>query len=259
MQGDSDRVAWGLTGGSRSVPVGGAAILGAADRIIDKAKRIAAHELETAVEDVAFEGGRFTVVGTDRSLGLFEVARAANDPAKLPAGMAPGLDEVYKRVPEAPTYPNGCHICEVEVDPETGRVEIARYTVVDDFGAVINPLLLTGQVHGGIVQGVGQALLEDTVYDPESGQLLSGSLMDYALPRADDLTFFDFSMHNVPCATNPLGIKGAGEAGTVGAAPAVINAVVDALRPATGIDHIDMPATPLKVWRVLQERRAAAA
>ncbi|HET6520435.1 MAG TPA: xanthine dehydrogenase family protein molybdopterin-binding subunit [Geminicoccaceae bacterium] len=258
VQGDSDRTGWGLTGGSRSVPVGGAAILGAADRIIDKAKQIAAHRLETAVADIAFADGRFTVVGTDRSLSLFEVARAAADPAGLPEGMAPGLDETYKRVPEAPTYPNGCHVCEVEVDRDTGAVRIVRYTVVDDFGAVINPLLLTGQVHGGIVQGIGQALHEDTVYDPESGQLLTGSFMDYTMPRADDLTFIDFSMHNVPCRTNPLGIKGSGEAGSIGAPPAVVNAVVDALRPVTGIDHIDMPVTPLKVWRALRRNRAAA-
>ncbi len=259
VQGDSDRTGWGLTGGSRSVPVGGAAILGAADRIIDKARQVAAHVLEAAVQDIAFADGRLTVVGTDRGLSLFEVARAARDPANLPEGAAPGLDEVYRRVPEAPTYPNGCHICEVEVDPDTGGVEIVRYTVVDDFGAVINPQLLIGQVHGGIVQGIGQALHEDTVYDSDSGQLLSGSLMDYTLPRADDLLAFDFSMRNVPCKTNPLGIKGAGEAGSIGAPPAVINAVVDALRPATGLDHIDMPATPLKVWRTLQRRRRDAA
>jgi carbon-monoxide dehydrogenase large subunit len=180
---------------------------------------------------------------------------AARDPAKLPAGMAPGLDTTHVRVPPAQTFPNGCHIVEVEIDPDSGAVVIACYTVVDDFGRTINPLLLEGQVHGGIVQGIGQALLEHAVYDGDSGQLLSGSFMDYAMPRAGDLPSFAFSTHNVPTTSNPLGVKGAGEAGAVGAPPAVINAIVDALHRRTGARHIDMPATPRRVWEILNGAR----
>jgi carbon-monoxide dehydrogenase large subunit len=165
--------------------------------------------------------------------------------------MEPGLDTTHHRVPPAQTFPNGCHIVEVEIDPETGVVSIERYTVVDDFGRTINPLLLEGQVHGGIVQGIGQALLEQAVYDPESGQLLSGSFMDYAMPRAGDIPSFAFSTHNVPSTANPLGVKGAGEAGAVGAPPAVINAIVDVLHRRVGLRHIDMPATPRRVWEAL--------
>ena len=251
VQGDSDLVESGLTGGSRALSVGGAAILGAAAQVIEKGRTVAANAMEAAAADIEFADGRFTVAGTDRSMTVFEAARAARDPANLAAGMAPGLDEVHKRQPEASTFPNGCHICELEVDPDTGAVAITRYTVVDDFGAVINPSLLAGQVHGGIVQGVGQALLEHTVYDPATGQLLSGSFTDYALPRADDVLEFDFATRNVPCTTNPLGIKGAGEAGAIGAPPAVINALVDAMYRAAGIAHIDMPATPKRIWDAL--------
>jgi len=257
QQGDSDRVPWGMTGGSRAAPVGGAAVLGAADQVIEKGRLIAAHMLEAAAVDVEYADASFRVAGTDRRLGLFEVVRAARDPANLPDGVAPGLDADYTRTPEAATFPNGCHVVELEVDPDTGQVEIARYTIVDDFGDVINPLLLAGQVHGGIAQGLGQALTEHTVYDPDSGQLLTATFMDYAVPRADDLPSFAFSTHNVRCTTNPLGIKGAGEAGTIGAMPAVINALVDALRPATGGNHIDMPATPQHLWQLLQQARAA--
>jgi carbon-monoxide dehydrogenase large subunit len=181
-----------------------------------------------------------------------EVAKAARDPAKLPAGMEPGLDTTHTRVPPAQTFPNGCHIVEVEIDPNTGATAIDRYTIVDDFGRTINPLMLEGQVHGGIVQGIGQALLEHAVYDNDSGQLLSGSFMDYAMPRASDIPSFAFSTHNVPTKGNPLGVKGAGEAGAVGAPPAVINAVVDALNRRAGVRHIDMPATPRRVWEALQ-------
>ena len=190
-------------------------------------------------------------MGTDRRIDLFAVAEAARDPVKLPPGVEPGLDTIHEQMPSAATFPNGCHIVEVEIDPASGVVEVMGYTIVDDFGAVINPLLLEGQVHGGIVQGLGQALLEHTVYDEDSGQLLTGSFSDYAMPRADDLPSFSFSTRNVPCKANPLGIKGAGEAGAIGAPPAVINAVVDALHRKAGVRHIDMPATPYRVWQAL--------
>jgi carbon-monoxide dehydrogenase large subunit len=233
------------------LPVAGSALFEASNQIIDKGRRLAAHLLEAAAQDVVFDDAAFVVPGTDLKLDLFAVAKAALDPEKLPAGMEPGLDTRHTRVPPAQTFPNGCHIVEVEIDPDTGALVIARYTVVDDFGRTINPMMLEGQVHGGIVQGIGQALLEHAVYEPESGQLLSGSFMDYAMPRADDLPSFAFSTHNVPCKANPLGVKGAGEAGSVGAPPAVINAIVDALHRKTGLRHIDMPATPQRIWQAL--------
>src|SRR5262249_41372794 len=197
-----------------------------------------------------FGDGEFRVVGTDRQVSLFDVAAAAADAAKLPPGMTPGLDTTHVQTPAAATFPNGCHIAEVEIDPDSGVATIQRYTVVDDFGAVINPLLLEGQVHGGVVQGIGQALLEETVYDNDSGQLLSGTFMDYAMPRADNLPSFSFTTRNVPCKANPLGVKGAGEAGGVGAPPALINAIGDALHD-KGVRHVDMPATPRRVWEAL--------
>ncbi|MFO1349935.1 MAG: xanthine dehydrogenase family protein molybdopterin-binding subunit [Gammaproteobacteria bacterium] len=253
VQGDTDRTPAGISGGSRSLPVGGAAIAGAADEIVKKGKLVAAQVLEAAAGDIEFKEGMFGIVGTDRRKTLFEVARAAKNPAHLPSGVEPGLDTTYAFKPSEATYPNGCHVCEVEIDRATGAVSIKRYTVVDDFGAIINPLLLAGQVHGGIAQGAGQALLEQSLYDPDSGQLLTGSFMDYAMPRADLLPPIDFNMHNVPCQTNPLGIKGAGEAGAVGAPPAVVNAVVDALQPVIGIVPIDMPVTAEKVWALLRQ------
>jgi len=219
--------------------------------VIAKGSRIAANLLEASAGDIEFADAAFRIAGTDRRVGLFEVAAAARDPKRLPPGMEPGLDATTTRTPTAETYPNGCHIAEVEIDPDTGVVAIERYTVVDDFGAVINPLLLEGQVHGGIGQGLGQAMLEQTVYDEDSGQILSGSFMDYAMPRADNLPSFRFSTRNVPCAANPLGIKGAGEAGAIGAPPALINAIVDALYAKAGVRTIDMPATPLRVWQAL--------
>jgi carbon-monoxide dehydrogenase large subunit len=248
VMGDTDRTPSGLTGGSRALAVAGSALYEAGLAIIDKGKQLAAHSLEVSPQDVTFADGMFGVAGTDLGLDIFQVAQAARDPAKLPPGMtpgmAPGLDTTHHRVPPAQTFPNGCHIVEVEIDPDTGAVVVERYTVVDDFGRTINPLLLEGQVHGGIVQGVGQALLEQASYESGSGQLLSGSFMDYAMPRASDVPAFAFSTHNVPTSANPLGVKGAGEAGAVGAPPAVINAVVDALARRTGAHHIDMPATP---------------
>ena len=256
VMGDTDRSPRGLTGGSRALPVGGSALHEASLKIIDKGRQIAAHLLETAAVDIEFGDGAFRIVGTDRHVDLFAVAAAARDPAKLPPGMEPGLDTTHTQTPSANTFPNGCHIVEVEIDCDSGVVSIERYTVVDDFGAVINPIMLEGQVHGGIVQGLGQALLEHTVYDAETGQLVTGSFMDYSMPRADDLPFFSFSTHNVPCKANPLGIKGAGEAGAIGAPPAVINAIVDALHAKTGIRHIDMPATPRRVWETMQNGAA---
>jgi len=250
VQGDTDLIAFGQgTGGSRSIPVGGAVLAETARKIVDAARLRAADLLEAAALDVVFtlseEGGRFEVVGTDRRVSFQDVARAAGADA---SGYA--FQETARWAPAAATFPNGCHVCEIEVDIDTGQPEIVRYTVVDDFGTVLNPLLLEGQVHGGIGQGIGQALFENTVYDPQSGQLMTGSFMDYALPRADGLPFIDFHRNTVPCTTNPLGMKGAGEAGSIGAPPAVINALVDALAE-FGVRHIDMPATPLKLWHLM--------
>jgi carbon-monoxide dehydrogenase large subunit len=254
IQGDTDRIATGGgTGGSRSVPVGGASADLAAVALIEKGKRLAAHYLEAAAADIEFNGGRFIIAGTDRSLRWHEVAaRAAK--GDLPPDEAEGFEGSGSFKPPASTYPNGCHLVEVEIDPETGATSVERYTIVDDFGTIVNPLLLAGQVHGGVAQGLGQALMEAIVYDG-NGQLLTGSLTDYAMPRADSLPLIDFHTNVVPCRTNPLGVKGAGEAGTIGATPAVMNAVLDALRPA-GVTHIDMPATPLRLWQALAEAAA---
>jgi carbon-monoxide dehydrogenase large subunit len=197
------------------------------------------------------------VTGTDRAVTIAEVARAAFQPAQLPPGLEPGLYETGTFVPRQDTWPNGCHVCEVEVDPETGAVEVVGYTVVDDVGTVINPLTLDGQIHGGLAQGAGQALMEEVVYDRQSGQLLTASFMEYAMPRADTLPDPVIGSNPVPTALNPLGAKGAGEAGTVGALPAVMNAVMDALAP-LGVRHLDMPATPPRVWQAIQDARAGA-
>jgi carbon-monoxide dehydrogenase large subunit len=250
IYGDSDRSPRGLTGGSRALPVGGSALHEASLKIIDKGKQVAANLLEAAAVDIEYGDGTFRVVGTDSQVDLFAVAEAAKDPAKLPPGMAPGLDTKETFNAAGATYPNGCHIAEIEIDPDSGTTTILRYTVVDDFGVTINPMMLEGQVHGGVVQGIGQALLEETVYDNDSGQLLSGTFMDYAMPRADNLPNFSFTTRNVPCKANPLGVKGAGEAGAVGAPPALINAIVDALHD-KGVRHVDMPATPSRVWQAL--------
>jgi carbon-monoxide dehydrogenase large subunit len=253
VYGDSDRSPRGLTGGSRALPVGGSAIHEASLKVIEKGKQIAANLLEAASVDIEYGNGEFRIVGTDRRVDLFDVAKAASDPAKLPPGMAPGLDVTHVQTPAGATFPNGCHIAEVEIDPDSGVTTILRYTVVDDFGVTINPMLLEGQVHGGVAQGIGQALLEETVYDEESGQLVTGSFMDYAMPRADHLPNFSFATRNVPCKANPLGVKGAGEAGSVGAPPALINAIVDALYE-KGVRHVDMPATPKRVWEAMHAR-----
>ncbi len=244
VQGDSDRIqSGGGTMGSRSVPVGGAAVSAASEKLIETARLKAADLLEASVADIAFEQGRFQIVGTDRSASFKEVCVSAATGDEL------SFDEAETFAPGQATYPNGTHICELEIDPETGVIELLDYTVVDDFGKVINPLLLEGQVHGGIGQGLGQALLESCAYDPETGQLLSASLMDYTLPRADNVPSIRFLRREVPCTTNPLGIKGAGEAGAIGAPPAIVNAVVNALT-LYGVKHVDMPLTPDTVWRL---------
>ena len=257
VQGDSDMVPMGLTGGSRSVTVGGVAVKQTSDNIVEKGRQIAAQVLETAAADIEYVDTTFRVAGTDRSITLFDVARAALDRSNLPPDIDPGLDEVYTHAPSVPTFPNGCHICEVEIDRDTGTLELERYTAVDDFGDIVNPMLIEGQVHGGVVQGLGQALHEHAVYDDESGQLISGSLMDYRLPRAEDLPNFDISMRNVPCTTNPMGLKGSGEAGSVGATPAVVNAIVDALSFNGAVVHIDMPATSDAIWAAVKRQLAA--
>ncbi|MGH6967864.1 MAG: xanthine dehydrogenase family protein molybdopterin-binding subunit, partial [Stellaceae bacterium] len=257
-QGDTDIVGFGRgTGGSRSLPVAGNALGIAVKRIIDKGKKIAAHRLEAAEADIEFADGQYVIAGTDKRVSMIEIAQAAHNPLLLPAGFEPGFDEKAHYLPAAHTFPNGCHVCEVEIDPETGVTAVLRYVVVDDFGNVVNPLLLAGQIHGGVVQGIGQALIEGCVYD-DGGQLLTGSFTDYAMPHADDVPAVEFAYNVVPCRTNPLGVKGAGEAGAIGAPPAVINAVVDALA-GLGIETIEMPATPHSVWRAIQQARPSGA
>ncbi|MEK6244987.1 MAG: xanthine dehydrogenase family protein molybdopterin-binding subunit [Pseudomonadota bacterium] len=252
VEGDTDAVAYGAGSfGSRSAAIGGTALWLAADKVIAKGKRIAAHLLEAAEADVAFAAGRFAIAGTDRGVSLKEVARAAFAFATLPAGIEPGLFEHATFSPKQETFPNGTHVCEVEVDPETGSVELLNYIVVDDVGTEINPLTLQGQVVGGIVQGLGQILMEQIVYDPETGQLLTGSFMDYAMPRAGDLCNFEVGHNTVPTKLNPLGAKGAGEAGTVGALAAAMNAIVDAI----GTSDIQMPTTSERVWQALRKKR----
>ena len=250
-QGDTDLTPPGFTGGSKSVPVGGVSLIHASDKVIEKGKALAGHVLEAAVADIEFSDATFSVAGTDRSVDLFELAKIARDPARLPEGMEPGLDADHDHTAEDATFPNGAHVVELEVDPDTGGIEILRYVVVDDFGIAMNPMLLEGQVHGGISQGLGQAWTEHTVYDPETGQLLAGSFMDYQMPRAGDFPPIEFETRNERCTTNILGIKGAGEAGAIGAPPAFMNALVDALSARTGIVHFDMPATPSRVWEAL--------
>ena len=256
IQGDSDELPAGSgTGGSRSSQMGGVAVLRASNAVVEKARRIAAHLLEAAPEDVELAEGRFRIAGTDLGLDWSRIVAAAHDPAQLPEGEAPGLDEMltYTRDTEC-NFPNGCHVAEVEVDPETGQVTLARYAAVDDVGNVINPMLVHGQMHGGIMTGIGQALMEEARYDPETGQFLTSTFQDYALPRAGDACDFDLALNVVPTPTNELGVKGAGEGGACGAPPAIVSAVCDAL----GVDHIDMPLTAEKVWRALTFSRSAS-
>jgi carbon-monoxide dehydrogenase large subunit len=252
IQGDTDQVAFGRgTYGSRSMTIGGSALKNAADVLIEKAKKMAGHVLEASAGDIQFADGKFTVVGTDKAIGLVELARKSYAPAGWPAEFGVGLEAVGTFTPTRSNFANGCHVCEVEVDPDTGDVRIARYIGVDDSGVVINPLLFEGQIHGGLAMGIGQALLEHVAFDPQSGQNLSASFMDYCMPKAEHFAAFD--MHELPdrCRSNPIGVKGAGESGTVGAPPTVINAIVDALRE-RGVTDVPMPATPLRVWQAMQ-------
>ncbi|MGH8223248.1 MAG: xanthine dehydrogenase family protein molybdopterin-binding subunit [Woeseiaceae bacterium] len=252
IQGDSRRVPSGEgTVGSRSMVIGGSALYGSVARMIDSGRRMAGELLEAAAADIEFEAGRYRITGTDRSVALADVASASFDDARRPDGVRAGLHSSERFMPEGGTFPNGCHVCEVEVDPETGEIDILRYTVQDDVGTVINPLILEGQIVGGVAQGLGQALFEHAIYETESGQLLTASFIDYAMPRADRVPNVDFRYEEIPSPRNPLGVKGAGEAGTVGAAPALVNAVLDALS-VRGIVHLDMPLTPQAVWEALQ-------
>ena len=256
IDGDTDRVAFGMgSNGSRSMVTGGTALSMAADKLIMKGKKLAAHMLEAAEADIVFADNNFSVTGTDRKVALKQVAIASFQPARLPKGMEPGFIEHATYAPEKATYPNGCHVCEVEVDPETGTVDLVSYLVVDDVGTVINPMTLAGQVHGGVAQGVGQVLMEQVAFDPDSGQLLSASFMDYAMPRADNLCNISIVSNPSPTLSNPLGAKGGGEAGTVGALPSVMIAILDALAP-LGVKELEMPASPERVWRAIQNAAA---
>jgi carbon-monoxide dehydrogenase large subunit len=256
VAGDTDLVVHGRgTFGSRTIMSGGTAFLRAADKIIARGKTIAAHMLEAGEADIVFADGRFTVAGTDRGVRIEDVARASYMPGKLAPDLEYGLAALAVVTPPEATFPNGCHVCEVEIEAETGATVIVNYVVVDDVGTVINPMLVKGQIHGGVAQGLGQALLENVVYEPGTGQMVTGSFMDYAMPRADDMPFVTVISSPVPTPNNPLGAKGAGEAGTVGALPAVINAVIDALKP-FGITHLDMPATPYRIWTAIEAARA---
>ncbi|WP_460448351.1 xanthine dehydrogenase family protein molybdopterin-binding subunit [Alsobacter sp. SYSU BS001988] len=259
VQGDSDRlIAGGGTGGSKSIMASGAAIAEAGDKVIEKGRLIASYALEAGVEDIEFADGRFAIAGTDRGVGIMELAAKLRDgslslPPDVPATL--DVDHVHRLSPSA--YPNGCHIAEVEIDPDTGVTKVVRYSMVNDFGTVVNPLLVEGQLHGGVMQGIGQALMEFTEYDAE-GQLVTGSFMDYAMPRADDMPEFSFESRPTLAKTNPLGAKGCGEAGCAGALPSVMNAIADALAE-VGVPHMNMPATPKRVWEAIQQARAASA
>jgi carbon-monoxide dehydrogenase large subunit len=257
VQGDTAQVAIGRgTYGARSMVVGGNALKFAADQMIEKGKKIAATMLEADAGDLEFKDGSFRVTGTDKAINLVDVAKATYAPMGPIAGkFGIGLDATGSFDPTPPSHPNGAHVVELEVDPDTGAVHVDRYYVVDDLGRIINPMIVKGQQMGGVVQGIGQALMEHQVYDRGSGQLITGSFMDYAMPRAAVMPNVECALEEVPCKTNPLGVKGIGESGTIGAPPAVINAVIDALRP-LGVDAIDMPATPLRVWEAIQRAHA---
>jgi carbon-monoxide dehydrogenase large subunit len=239
-------------GGARSMHMGGSALYLAAQMVLSKARAIAAHLLQADASVVSFSAGRFTVSGSERGIDLLALAEAARDPTNLPDGMTPGLDADAYNDSDVFTFPSGCHAAEIEIDPETGAVTLERYLAIDDYGRLINPMLTMGQVQGGVAQGIGQALLEHTVYEEQSGQLLSGSFLDYALPRADDLPPLDIALAELPTAVNPLGVKGAGQAGCMAAPQTIINAILDALAP-LGIAHIDMPAIPERIWRAIRD------
>ena len=256
VHGDTSNTPMGMgTYGSRSLAVGGSALVKATNKIINKAKKIAAHLMEASEADIELKDGKFTVAGTDKEKSWVDITLAAYVPHNYPLeSLEPGLEETAFYDPSNFTYPAGAYGCEVEVDPETGKVEIVAFSAADDFGNIVNPMIVEGQVHGGLAQGIGQAMLEHCVYD-ENGQLLSGSFMDYAMPRADDLPMFkvDHSC-NTPCTHNPLGVKGCGEAGAIGSPPAVVNAVIDALQRGgfKNVTHIDMPVSPSRVWAAMQ-------
>jgi carbon-monoxide dehydrogenase large subunit len=253
--GDTDQIYHGKgAGGSRSAAVGSTLAVDVAGKIIEKGRKIAAHALESAEGDVEFESGEFRIAGTDRGISLNDVARLSFNRLKLPKGLEPGLAAQSVLSPSAANFPNGCHVCEVEIDPETGVTRIVGYWAVEDVGRVLNPLVVEGQVHGGVVQGLGQVLCEQIVYDSGNGQLLSASFLDYAMPRAKDAPQIETQFNPVLTDANTLGVKGAGEAGTVGALPAIMNAINDALASAAAAE-IEMPATPLKVWESLQRAR----
>ena len=252
VQGDTERVPTGQgTGGSRSMVIGGSALYRTVERVIDAGRSMAAEMLEAAVDDIEFDAGEFRIAGTDRSRTIADVAAASY--ADRPEGVEEGLYSTDRFAPEAGTFPNGCHVCEVEIDPDTGVSRIVRYVIEDDVGTVVNPLLLEGQIMGGVAQGLGQACGEHAIYDPDGGQLLTATFMDYTMPRSDWVPDVEFRYQEVESPRNPLGIKGAGEAGTVGAAPAYVSAVLDALAP-RGIDHVDMPVTPLGLWKLLNRQ-----
>jgi aerobic carbon-monoxide dehydrogenase large subunit len=252
-QADTDEVAIGRgTYASRSMMIGGSALRAAADEVIERGKRFAGHFMEADTADIAFADGAFTIAGTDRSMPIAQVAQMSFIPVGLPSELGVGLQGAGAFSSDVPSFPNGCHICEVEIDPETGAVALDRYTVVDDCGTVINPLLAKGQIQGGVAQGAGQALLEDVVYDRDSGQLLTGTLMDYGIPRADTVPPIAIDFSPVPSTTNPLGVKGVGEGGTVASTPTVMNAILDALAP-LGVTDVAMPATPERIWRAMRE------
>jgi carbon-monoxide dehydrogenase large subunit len=254
VQGDSDLVHAGNgTGGSRSITASGMAIVEASRLVIEKGKRAAAHLMEAAEADIEFADGRFTIAGTDRAIDIIELARRMRE-GQMPDGVPSSLDVDHTTQAVPSTFPNGCHVAEVEIDPETGIVQIVRYTGVNDFGTIVNPMLVAGQLHGGVAQGIGQALMECVSYDA-SGQPITGSFMDYALPRAEDIPLMEIADHPVPATSNPLGTKGCGEAGCAGSLSTLVNAVLDALSE-YGITHIDMPLTPERVWRAIRDAKA---
>ncbi len=257
MQGDTAQVPIGRgTYAARSATVGGNALKAASEAIIEKGKPLAAALMEADTADLEFKDGAYRVVGTDKALTITDVAKAAYAPmGPITEKFGVGLEATGSYSANPPSHPNGAHVCELEVDPDTGDVRVDRYFVVDDLGRVLNPLIVRGQIHGGVVQGLGQALMEHQVYDRQSGQLLSGSFMDYGMPRADVMPDIEAELEEVPCKTNPLGVKGIGESGTIGAPPTVINAIIEALTP-LGVDHIDMPATPARVWEAITRAKA---
>lgn len=258
-QGDTDLIPTGFgTGGSRSVPIGGSAVMQVSLKMIEQGKAIAANLLEASAADLEYQDGAYTIAGTDRNIALKEVIAASFDDNQRPEGKEPGLCESERYKPEGNTFPNGCHVCELDIDEATGAISFVNYTVQDDLGYAMNPLLMEGQIVGGAIQGLGQALFEEAVYD-DTGQLVSGSFMDYTMPRADSSPAIDFAYTEVPTDRNALGLKGAGEAGTIGATPAVVNAVIDALRAVGADQHLDMPFTPLKVWQAIQSAKSRAA